>query len=809
MALSIALYVLLASGLVAAAVAGEPQFNRDVRPILSERCFDCHGPDAGSREAELRLDTFEGATDWAIVAGDADSSEVIARVSSDDPDLQMPPPDSKKHRLTPAEVETLRAWINAGAKYEPHWAYIPPVRPDLSASAANPAGPGDADGESAVSADPSRFGEPVNWPRNEIDRLLLRRIQAKGVTPSPEADPATLVRRLYFDLTGLPPSAVEVDAFVADKSDDAYEKLVDRLLASTDFGERMATWWFDLVRFADTVGYHGDQDQRITPYRDYVIKSFNENLSFDQFTIEQLAGDLLPNPTMWQRIASGYNRLLQSTHEGGAQDAEYRAKMMADRVRNFSEVWLAASMGCAECHDHKFDPYSIEDHYNLQAIFADVDKYGSFEGIADNSLPTQRPPEIFAWTLPVYEKAVKLDARIAKLAASLEGPLKGDWEARRRKLINLKKKRVELEGEFVPTMVTDAVPPREIRVLPRGNWMDTSGKIATPQTPHFLRQLATGKRRANRLDLARWTVARHNPLTARVVMNRLWKAYFGMGLSKVLIDLGSRGEVPPNQDLLDWLAVEFVESGWDLKHMIRLMVTSSAYRQSSLPRPELEAIDPDNRLVARQSRFRLEAEQIRDNALAVSGLLVRKVGGDLVRPYQPEKYYSALNFPERDYTPSTGDDQFRRGVYVHWQRQFLHPWLMAFDAPSREECTAERPISNTPTAALVLLNDPSFVEAARALAARVLAQPLQDDQQRVQWLWRQVLGREPDSTEVDLLLRLFAKHQAEFAANPSGAQALVSVGISPPAEGVEPTKLAAWTSLSRVMLNLNETITRN
>jgi hypothetical protein len=356
--------------------------------------------------------------------------------------------------------------------------------------------------------------------------------------------------------------------------------------------------------------------------------------------------------------------------------------------------------------------------------------------------------------------------------------------------------------------------------------MDNSGPVVQPRTPDFMRQLDNHvaeslrdadsslgetrprERRANRLDLAQWLVSRDHPLTARVVVNRLWKLYYGTGLSKVLIDIGSRGEVPQNQELLDWLAVEFMDNGWDIRHMIRLMVTSKAYRQSSLPRPEIEAIDPENRLVARQSRFRLEAEQIRDNALSVSGLLVKKLGGEIVKPYQPAKYYSALNFPERDYTPSGGSDQFRRAVYVHWQRQFLHPWLLAFDAPTREECTAQRPISSTPTAALVLLNDPSFIEAARALAAKVLTQA-GDDDARIHWAWRQVLGRDAESAEASVLSNLLQKHRAEFAADPSAAESLVSVGISPRAEGPNPVELAAWTSVSRVLLNLNETITRN
>jgi hypothetical protein len=517
---------------------------------------------------------------------------------------------------------------------------------------------------------------------------------------------------------------------------------------------------------------------------------------------------------MWQRVATGYNRVLQTTHEGGAQDGEYRAKYLADRVRNFSEVWLAGSMGCAECHDHKFDPYTQEDFYSLEAFFADVDWSGNYKGLAVDVTPTQRPPEMLAWTLPVYERMQKLDARIAKLDQSLAGLFKNGWEQRRNELIELKHERLELEAQLVPTMITKAVEPREIRILPRGNWMDSSGKVVQPHTPRFLPQIEMNGRRASRLDLACWLVSRENPLTARVVVNRLWKLYFGIGLSKELIDLGTRGEVPPNQELLDWLAIEFMtpaggDRGWDIKHMVRLMVTTSAYRQSSLPRSDLELVDPENRLVARQSRFRLDAEQIRDNALAVSGLLVRRVGGEVVRPYQPARYYSSLNFPEREYTATSGDDQFRRAVYVHWQRQFLHPWLLAFDAPTREECTASRPISSTPAAALVLLNDPSFVEAARGLASRILAEATGDDEQRVRWAWRQVLGRDAKSEEVALLARLLQNHRGHFAADPAAAQTLVRIGISPRPDEIDAEELAAWTSVSRVLLNLNETITRN
>jgi hypothetical protein len=779
----IALLTLGAAG-ARAEEAAAPTFNRDIRPILSDRCFPCHGHDPGNRKAELRLDTAEGATDWAIIPQDAENSEVVLRVSSDDREYRMPPVTSNRRPLNAQQIELLRRWIDAGAKYEPHWSYIPPQRPAVP------------DVKNAA------------WARNDIDRLLLAKLEPKNIAPAAEADRVTLIRRLYFDLTGLPPTPAEIDEFLQDNRPDAYERVVDKLLASPAYGERMASWWFDLIRFSDTVGYHGDQDHRIAPFRDYVIKSFNDNLPFDKFTIEQLAGDLLPNPSMWQLVATGYNRILQTTHEGGAQDGEYRAKHLADRVRNFSEVWLAASVGCAECHDHKFDPFTQKDFYSLGAFFADVDVYGSFQSVASNSVPTERPPEMLAWTLPVYEEARALDKQIAKLEANGSDLFKGKWEESRDELIKLKKQRLDVERKFVPTMITKATTPRDTRILPRGNWMDQSGEVVQPQVPHFFEPLAA-EGRASRLDLAKWLVDGKHPLTSRVVVNRLWYRYFGVGLSKSLLDLGSQGEWPQQPDLLDWLAVEFVDSGWDVKNMVRLMVTSSAYRQSSLPRPEVEAVDPDNRLVARQSRYRLEAEQIRDNALAVSGLLVRTIGGGYSKPYQPKGYYRHLNFPEREYQSSTDENQFRRGVYVHWQRQYLHPWLLAFDAPSREECTAQRSISNTPSAAMVLLNDPSFVEAARALAARILTEANGDDQAKLRWAWRTVLGRDAKSEEIDVLRDLLEKHRAHFATNEQAAQSLVSVGMSEQTTKLKPAEHAAWTSVSRALLNLNETIYRH
>lgn len=784
--LRISSFVFVAFAFTVPALAETPRFNRDIRPLLSDRCFACHGPDSAARQAELRLDHYEGATEWAVIPGNSAESELIARISSSDPDLQMPPADSKKKPLTPDEVALLRRWIDGGAEYEPHWAYLPPTKtepPTIDAAA-------------------------KSLPANVVDHFLWAEQQAQGIEPAAEASPEVLVRRLYLDLIGLPPTPTQVAAYVADARPDAYERLVDDLLASPHYGERMASWWFDLVRFANSVGYHGDQEHRVTPYRDYVIKSFNDNLPFDQFTIEQLAGDQLESPTMWQRVATGYLRLNQTTHEGGAQDAEYLAKSLADRVRNLSEVWMAASLGCAECHDHKFDPYLQKEFYEMEAFFADVDHYGEYSSVGGNTSPTTRPPEMLAWTLPVYEQCRQLDEQIAALERKMTSEPIRDFGPLQEELVDLKTKRVQAERGYLPQMIVDPIEPREIRVLPRGDWLDPSGEVVTPDTPDCLPALGVEGRRATRLDLARWLTRDDHPLTARVVVNRLWHRYFGQGLTTVLIDMGSQTPPPEHQALLDWLAVDFVEHDWNIRRLVRQIVMSRTYRQSSAPRPDVAPLDPNNRLLARQNRYRLDAEQIRDAALGVSGLLQNGIGGAVSRPYQPPGYYAALNFPTRTYQPSDDEQQYRRSVYVHWQRQFLHPWLVAFDAPTREECTARRPISNTPSAALVLLNDPSFVEAAKALAGRALDEP-GDDGARIAWAWETVLSRQPGPAEVESLATLLSSSREKYAADEQAAEALLAVGLSEPNADASPAEQAAWTTVCRVLLNLNETITRN
>ena len=782
--------------LSAAALADDPagdrvDFNRQIRPILSENCFPCHGPDANHREADLRLDIAVDASgdrpgSTAIVPGNPDASEVVRRLLADETE-RMPPVESGKE-LTADQIELLRRWIAEGAEYQVHWAFIPPVRPDVPKAA----------DEQAREA----------WAANDIDRFLWQEWERAGVGPSPNADPATLARRLHFDLTGLPPTTDALDTFLADKEPGAWERLVDELLSSPHYGERMATYWLDLVRFANTVGYHGDQEHAIAPYRDWVIRAFNNNMPFDQFTTEQLAGDLLPEPTTSQLIATGYNRLLQTSHEGGVQQKEYLAKYSADRVRNFSAVWMGATLGCAECHDHKYDPYSQRDFYTLAAFFADVDDLRSFKG--GDTTPTKREPEMVVLSPLVQAEIDRLRGDATDVEARIAaGTAADDAETLRARLASLQERIATLEQRQQRTMITERIEPRPIRVLDRGDWMDDTGEIVQPAVPHFLPQVDAAADRATRLELAQWLMSPDHPQTSRVFVNRLWYLFFGAGLSRSLEDNGAQGEPPTHPELLDWLAVEFRESGWDVQHMVRLIVTSRAYRQSSLVPPTLRELDPENRLFARQGRHRLPAEMIRDSALAVSGLLVDDLAGGTSHPYQPAGYYAALNFPKREYAADADERQYRRGVYVHWQRQYLHPMLRAFDAPTREECTAQRPVSNTPLSALVMLNDPTMIEAARAFAARALLDGGDSDEDRLIWTWTTALGRPAQTDELAALQRLLSASRAEYAAQPAAADALLDVGLRPVPEGLAPAELAAWTNISRAVFNVSEFITRN
>jgi hypothetical protein len=1017
--------------LAAGAAHCEVRFNRDIRPIMAETCFRCHGPDKSSRMAGMRLDlpdealrpTRSGAV--PIVPGDPEKSAIVQRIFA--AGARVMPPASAHKVLTESQKNTIRLWVAEGAKYEGHWAYQPVHRPSPPAGAPHP-----------------------------VDAFILDRLARESLKPSPEADRRTLIRRVSLDLTGIPPTPEETAAFLNDKSADAYEKLVDRLIASPRYAEQQAMRWLDAVRYADTSGFHGDNPLPAWPYRDYVLKSFRENKPFDAFTREQLAGDLIPGATVEQKVASAYNRLNRTSAEGGLQPKEYLAKYAADRVRTTVTVWLGSTLGCAECHDHKFDPFLARDFYAMKAFFADIketglvpdkgkDAWGTQVAIPtpdqsrrreelrlaaeaarealkakmteleprreewekrllaqhaagelawkfqrpvsasaqngavlkiyndepvtstkDGQAPKTEPgnglvvasgpnpdretytvtikPGAGAWTALAVElvqdeslpgirlgrgadrvviseleaevrgRRVPFSAAMSNLnspapehpaAALFDGDPKTGWgqvaygdvskpmlslrfaeplrtdadtvvtvrlkqdsEIRRATVGRfrlalasndyawpspdpgkeipdavLRALRVEplkrntaqrllVAGHFqwasadarplalrlaraeqdlalldlaIPrVVVTEATTPAETRVLPRGNWMDSSGEVVEPAIPAFLGKLETGSQRATRLDLADWLVSPDNPLTARVFVNRTWRHFFGAGLSRTLDDFGSQGEWPTHPELLDWLAAEFA-NGWNVNRLVRTIVTSQTYRQSSLPRPELAERDPDNRLLARQSRYRVDAEVVRDIALSVSGLLVERFGGPSAKPYQPDGYLATLNFPKREYAASLGDDLYRRGVYTFWQRSFLHPSLLTFDAPTREECTIHRTTSNTPLQALVLLNDPIYVETARVFAARVLRQK----GDRIAWAVERALDRPPTKDEKAILDDLYRKSLAEFRRAPADAAALIRTGEAPVAADLPAAEVAAMTTVTRAILNLHETITRN
>ena len=759
-------------------------YNRDVRPILADACYACHGPDEKQRKADLRLDNRAGilAThDAGLVSpSDPDESELYQRITSDDKDVRMPPGDAEA--LTETQIAIIRRWIEQGGRWQQHWAYVPPARPDLPGAA--------ADG-------------------GQIDRFLQAEIDKAGLEPVETADPRTLIRRLSLDLVGLPPTVAEVESFVA-RSDAnvAYEQLVDRLLASPHFGERFALYWLDLVRYADSVGYHKDSHRDVWLYRDYVIDALNENKPFDQFVVEQLAGDLLKGSQyeryQWQ-VASGFNRMNQTTSEGGAIAKQYLAIYAADRVRNTAAILLGSTMGCAECHDHKYDPFTTRDFYNFAAFFADLQE----KGVAfpkQVSLPTQQQ----------MVDLKRLNRKLKQLQTMLESAeqpaLTGttDRTAFSDRVRSLKEQaeKVVDPKNWPRTIISEPGKPRTTRLLPRGNWLDESGPVVEPAIPVFLGSLPVLEHRATRLDLAQWIVSEQNPLTARVFVNRLWRMLFGNGLCRTVDDLGSQGEMPSHPKLLDWLAVEFIESGWDIKHMVKLMAMSDAYRRSSTATAEQIERDPENRYMARQSSFRLDAELVRDNALAISGLLSRKLGGRSVKPYQPANYWYRL-YIQGEYAQDHGDDLYRRGLYTYWRRSFWHPSLQAFDAPSREECVTNRPRSNTAQQSLVLLNDPTYVEAARVLAERMMMEGNETVADRIDWAYRRALARPPSKPEAKVLGELYQTQLARFTKNAKAATQLISVGEHPVPKNIPAQDLAAWTSVARAILNLHETITRN
>ncbi|MGD9633797.1 MAG: PSD1 and planctomycete cytochrome C domain-containing protein [Pirellulales bacterium] len=1022
---------------VRAATPTEVLYDRDVRPILSDLCFRCHGFNEQSRQADLRLDVADSAYEdrggyAALVPGDVEASEVWRRINSTDEAEVMPPPET--HRaVNDSQKEILRRWIEQGAKYAKHWSFVTPVK-----------------------ATPPEVSD-ATWPRNEIDRFVLARLDAEGLKPSPEADRRTLIRRVSLDLTGLPPTAEEVEAFVADDRADAYEQLVDRLLARPEYGERMALDWLDAARYADTNGYSIDGGRHMWLWRDWVIDAFNRNLPYDEFLVEQLAGDLLPNHTEAQLVATGFQRNNMNTHEGGTIPEENLVNYNADRVKTLGEAVLGLTLGCAQCHDHKYDPITQRDYYRLFAYFNTLSDIGLDGNYGKNSLPVLEtktvlpakdvpalqakiselqkaldnpaPADVAAWeeeqrqdlavrgkdlemhsievlkiitpnagagfdiddgrfvriTVPQGLLAYDLSMRLPKLEKPITGlrivfhpaenaigggwgfgpnyggmkeedkPKKGsfvltsfsasiesvpgdqvnlnrlrgirrvtancwdpefrpEWvldtrnengwspelahegpvhitmtfdkpidsaetpfvaaqvnfghdqqlvaarfeffaitgsddgsplpepiiaivekaagersaeeqqelrayysahapamERIRNSLANHQERLRTLTEKF-PTMVMDeAKEPRETHILTRGDYAQPAEKV-TPATPAVL---PAGKDEpANRLGLARWIVMKENPLPARVAVNRIWQLFFGAGLVRTPADFGAQGEWPTHPELLDSLAVDFREQGWDTKRLVREIVTSATYRQSSAADKALLERDPTNRLLARGPRFRLPAEFVRDTALKVSGLLVDWQGGPSVNPYTPGdlwreiSHYGSTPATAQTFVQDHGEKLYRRSLYTYWKRTVPPPNMAAFDAPNRETCVVARPSTTTPLQALVLLNDTQFVEAARAFAERIVEHS-PDDGERLDWAFAECVSRAPSASEREILGRTLARERQRYADDVAAADALLAVGESPRDAKIPAAEHAAWAQVATLILNLSEAVTRN
>jgi len=778
-------------------------FTRDIKGLLSNRCIRCHGPDAEARhgggENGLRLDTFAGAIEdlggyAAIVPGEANKSELIIRVSEEDVDLVMPPPEAGEP-LSDKEVSLLQRWINDGAEYEPHWSYTRISRPAIPTVSDS------------------------SWPRNQIDRFILAKLEAEGLEPSQEADRMTLARRLALDLTGLPVSPEQVDQFVADVSTDAFEKFVDALLSHPGYGEHMARSWLDLARYADSAGYADDPPRTIWPYRDWVINAFDTSMPFDEFTVQQLAGDLLPDTTPDNKIATAFHRNTLTNNEGGTIDEEFRSVAVVDRVNTTLSTWMGTTIACAQCHDHKYDPLSQQEFFGLYAIFnntADADRKDEapLVSIPWESLDAKRRPlekELAAILKAVPE--MKKSTPKKQVQPHGEPP---ELRPLRKHVDTLRRRIAAVKAVTVPVMEELQDDKRRVTKLQyRGNWQDLGPVIEEHVPAVFPQPERTDGESVSRLKLAEWLVDRDNPLTARVLVNRLWEQIFGIGIVSTSEEFGSQGELPSHPELLDWLACELIDSGWDIQSIQRLIVTSATYRQSSKSTPKLLEYDPENRLLACGPRVRLSAEVIRDQALAAAGLLSSKKGGPSVHPPQPDLGLKAAFGAGIDWKTSTGEDRYRRAIYTTWRRSNPYPSMATFDAPNREVCTIRRPRTNTPLQALVTLNDPVFVEAAQALARRIVCESGPDSAEQATRGFRLVLTRAPQPNEVKRLVKLYEETRSHFLNDSSASLAMATKPRGPLPETVlkhfngatneAHASLAAWTVVGNVILNLDET----
>jgi hypothetical protein len=815
--------------------AADVTFGRDILPILSDNCFRCHGPDAGAHKAGLRLDTESGAlrkTDAMIVPGRSEDSELIRRITSGDPEKVMPPPTSNR-KLTPRESERLRAWIDGGARWGKHWAFETP----------------------RVTSCETPSVRDRSWARNAIDRFVLARLEAERLRPSAEAPRETLIRRVTLDLTGLPPTPQEVDTFVGDTAPDAYERVVDRLLASPHYGERMVWEWLDAARYADSNGYQGDAERTMWPWRDWVVGALNRNLPFDQFTVWQLAGDLLPGATTEQKLATAFCRNHMINGEGGRIPEENRVEYVMDMTETTATVWLGLTLNCCRCHDHKFDPLLHREYYQLFAYFNQTPITGGggdpqgkpviematpehatkLAGLGNTARAVAKEvddqeaklfPRSAGQPASTSMKAAGIGAEIVAILKEKPGnrgrgqteKLEKEFETKEPAYAALlKKQRAAIEARdnysrSIPrVMVMEDMPkPRDTFILTRGSYEKPGQKVeaglpaalftprtSVPGSPEMPR---------NRLGLARWLVSADNPLTARVTVNRAWQQFFGIGLVKTPEDFGVQGEKPSHPELLDWLAVDFVASGWDVKRLHRLIVTSATYRQSSVVSRDLQERDPQNRLLARGPRFRMPSWMIRDQALAASGLLVRMLGGPPVKPYQPPGIWEEATFGTKRYQQDQGAALYRRSVYTFWRR-IIGPTEI-FDSAARQTCIVKPTRTNTPLHALTTLNDVTYVEAARALAERVLMSAGPSDEERVELAFRLVLARRPKAEEKKVLLGTVARVRREFTADPTAAKKLLTVGESKRNRKLDAVEHATFAALCTAILNLDEALTK-
>ena len=741
--------------------AAKIDFASDIRPVLSDACYNCHGPDKKARKAKLRLDDRKTAVESGVFS----DGEMLARLTSTDPDERMPPPDSNRV-LNAADRAKLVSWLKAGGDWpedDRHWAFVSPGQPNLP-KVKNP-----------------------EWLRNGIDGFVLARLEQEGLQPSVAANKATLLRRVTFDLTGLPPRIEELDAFLKDDSPKAYEKAVDRLLASPRYGEHMALGWMEASRYADTDGYQNDRLRYMWVWRDWLIKAINDNIPFDQFVTEQMAGDLLPERNFFTQVATGFNRNHRINSEGGSIPDEWIVEYVADRVETLGTMFLGLTLTCSRCHDHKYDPIAQKDFYRLFAFFNGIDEAGLGPNNG-NSPPFIKVPK--SWPNLSKEEAkfvVPAPVKIKVVQTSVPRPQPG--------------------APDTVMVLHELAKPRPTYLLNRGLYdqPDKSERLH-PATPPVLGAWNT-KWPRNRLGLAQWLINPAHPLTARVTVNRMWQHYFGNGLVKTSENFGVQGELPSHPELLDWLATEFIRRKWDSKAINRLIVTSATYRQASIASPELLQRDPENRLLARGPRKRLTPYAIRDAALSVSGLMVGTLGGPSVKPYMPPGLWGSIS--NARYKQDKGDKLYRRSMYTYWRRTIPPPTMMTFNAAAREICIVRTDQTTTPLQALTMMNNKAFVEAARFLGEKMMKQETQAPHQRVAWAFRLVTSREPSQDELELLMEDLSFFLKDFEQSPASANKLLKVGEKPADAALPATELAAYALVANTILNLDEAIMQN